>query len=401
MQRHNCLICESNVAEIIHLGSHSFADTFISQSDVSNPDLLYPLICDLCQDCGHIQIRCVTEPSDRYISRNYSYTSANSGFSRNHWDSFADTILKSSILPKRSFVIEIGSNDGYLLENFVKSGHRVMGVDPSPYMANLAEQRGVETDTDFWTPIVGETIVNQHGKANLIIANNVFNHANDPLEFVYSVSTSLSKNGKFIFEVPYLCDEITNGRFDQIYHEHVSYFTVRSIRELLHRVDMKIYDIEHIDYHGGSLRVTAQNNSDLKSEFPTKKFIENEFDMNIFDEKTYVKFMKNILHRRSKLLQQIYRIKDEGSSIIAVGAAAKGNTFLSFCNLDHHLIDYVTDASEHKQGKFTPKTRIPIVDDDVFAKYNDVYAIILSWNINTKLKSILSKINQNIMYLSF
>ena len=402
MYRFECLICEhTDLIEIINLGSHAFADTFISQSDLSNPDLIYSLICDLCQYCGHIQTRCITDPSDRYIGKNYSYTSANSEFSRNHWDEFANAVLKSSALPKNAFVVEIGSNDGYLLEQFARAGCRVIGVDPSHYMSNLAEERGVETITDFWVPIVSEDVVNEHGKADFIIANNVFNHANNPTEFVSAVSSSLSRNGKFMFEVPYLCDEITNGRFDQIYHEHVSYFTVRSIRELLHRVNMRIHSIEHVNYHGGSLRVVAQNNSDLKVEFQTKEMVENERSMKTFDQQTYVEFMKNILSRRSKLLQQIYQIKNKGNHIVAVGAAAKGNTFLSFCNLDHHLVDWVTDSSKHKQGKFTPKTRIPIVDDNIFEKYGKVYALILSWNISNMLKKNLYKINPNIKYLDF
>lgn len=398
MQRTKCIICDSsNLEEIIHLGSHSFADTFIPQNCLSEPDLVYPLICDLCLECGHIQTRCVTSPELRYAGRDYSYTSSNSAFSRNHWDEFAADISRSVELSNSSLIVEIGSNDGYLLNQFAKMGHRVVGVDPSSYVSSLAQESGIHTIVDFWSSKVSDAIIDQFGKADLIIANNVFNHSDCPVEFISAVKSTLSQNGKFIFEVPYWCIEFEKGRFDQIYHEHVSYFTMRSVLKLIESVGMYLCSVEIIDYHGGSLRVIVQNSS---TKIDTSSMISKEISIKTYDPKSYVKLMNQILHNRNLFLQQIYTLKNNSKNIIAVGAAAKGNTLLTFYNLDHHLIDYVTDSSIHKQNKYTPKTRIPIVSDNIFADYKEVYAMILSWNISDRLKQSLYLINSSIIYLS-
>lgn len=396
MQRTNCLICTSNqLIEIINLGMHSFADTFIPQDGISDPDPLYPLICDLCENCGHVQARIVTSPSQRYTARDYSYTSANSDFSRSHWNSFSQKIGEK--IPNHSFIVEIGSNDGYLSKQFLQQGHNAIGVDPSPYMAEVAKKEGVDTVVGLWSQEICENLLAQFGTANLVVANNVFNHAESPIDFINDVKNILSSNGKFVFEVPYWALEIQNGRYDQIYHEHVSYFTVRSIVELLHRTTMSLISVEMVDYHGGSLRVIVSHKE--KSEFDAVELVENELSKHTFDANTYIAFMDNAIKARNNLINKVYDLKSNGKSIVAIGAAAKGNTFLSFHNFDMFSIDYVTDSSPHKQGKFTPKTRIPIAGDEIFRQYQDVYALILSWNISNRLKNKLAEIHNNIQYI--
>jgi len=195
MFRKNCLVCGSDkLKEIIDLGSHPFADTFIPVSKIHEPDLIYPLICDLCSDCGHVQTRCETNPDDRYVQQDYSYTSSNSKFSRSHWDEFAEEVPKKINLPENSFVVEIGSNDGYLSANFAKKGHNVLGVDPSPYMEDLAKKKNVKTITSLFNSKTVEKIKEENGSADLIIANNVYNHSDDPLDFTKAVANLLSED---------------------------------------------------------------------------------------------------------------------------------------------------------------------------------------------------------------
>jgi len=402
MFRVSCLICDSlNLVRIIDLGIHPFADTFISKSRLNEFEPRYPLCCDLCKDCGQIQASCITDPKERYSLYDYSYTSSNSSFARNHWEKYAKDVSQKLNLEKSSFVVEAGSNDGFLAEQFQKQGHKVLGVDPSEYMANLAKQRDIKTVVDFFNPDTVKKIFKQYGKAQLIIANNVFNHSDSPLDFAQAVAELLAADGTFVFESLYWFSGFKANKFDQIYHEHVTYFTVRAVSEVLERVGLKISDVELVDYHGGSLRVFAKRKEDMVGESLKVKFmIDEEFSFKIFEHETYEKFMDYISNQRNDFLRKVRNIKLQGKSIIAVGAAAKGNTLLNFYNLDNSVIDYVTDASPYKCGKYTPLTRIPICGDEIFAKYDEVYALILSWNISDNLKKNLYKINSNINFLN-
>ncbi len=402
MIRTNCLVCDSNdLQEIIDLGSHPFADTFIPASRIGEADSVYPLVCDLCMVCGHVQTRYETDPQKRYSQVDYSYTSSNSAFARNHWDAYVTEVGQVVNLKPNALIVDIGSNDGYLCEQFNKAGYRAMGVDASPYMADLAKKRGVNTITALFGKEAAQRINTDYGKVDLITASNVYNHADNPHEFTKAVADILSDTGSFVFEQPYWPIGVGSGKFDQIYHEHVSYFTVKSAAALLERAGLIITSAQVVDYHGGSLRIVAQKKKET-STLPSdvQAMIDKEEEQGMFSLETYKKFMESNLLQRSKFLQRIHRIKEEGNSIIAVGAAAKGNTFLNFYRLDHSVIDYVTDSSPHKKGKYTPATRIPIVGDEIFSNYGKVYALILSWNIAPQLKEILSKFNQNIEFIS-
>src|SRR3989344_3806238 len=402
MIRDKCLICDSNnLVQIIDLGSHPFADTFVPESKISEPDLIYPLVCDLCIECGNIQTKYSTNPIDRYSNIDYSYTSSNSAFSRGHWEKYAQNITEQLNLKKNSFVVEIGSNDGYLTEQFLKNNNKVLGIDPSPYMAELAKDRNVPTIIGLFGTEYSREILDKYGEIDLVIANNVFNHSDNPLDFVTCVSNILKKDGSFVFEQPYWIDTLKSGKFDQIYHEHVNYFTVKSVAMLLEKSGMRIKSAKIVNYHGGSLCIIAQKKEFLKEHsLEANEMIKQEQEYGAFDVRKYNEFMNNLNMQRSKFLQRVHKIKQEGVPIIAVGAAAKGNTFLNFYKLDGTLIDYVTDASPHKKGKYTPATRIPIVGDEIFSKFDKDYALILSWNIADILKEKLAPLNKNIQFIS-
>ena len=384
--------------KIIDLGMHPFADTFISDKQLDKTEPVYPLQCLLDEETGYIKLGCQTNDNDRYNLYDYSYTSANSSFSRNYWDEYAKHVSKKLNL-NNSKILEIGSNDGYLSEQFQKLGHNVVGVDSSKYMADIANTIGVETYCGVFNSKESFNIKEKFGKSNLIVANNVFNHSNNPIDFAEGVKELLEDDGVFVFEVPYWYNTIMDNRFDQIYHEHVSYFTVKSCNELLKNVGLQVFDVEIVDYHGGSIRVySSMNPKQINARI--YDYIKIEEDAGLFQESTYVEFMKQLKIRRANFLEKLYSIAKDNIPIVAVGAAAKGNTFLNFYNIDNTVIDYVTDASEHKIGKYTPLTRIPIQDDKtVFSKYDKVYVIILSWNISSILKEKLRKLNNNITFL--
>jgi SAM-dependent methyltransferase len=396
------MTCRSTaLSEIINLGMHPMADTFIAKVHESQADRVYPLICDLCRDCGHIQLRTVTRPEERYVEAEYSYTSSNSAISRAHWSDYARHVSARVALPPRSAVVEVGSNDGFLSAEFAELGHSVLGVDPSPVMAELAAARGVRTVTAlFGESIAREIRGTSAERPRLIVANNVFNHANDPLDFVHGVQHLLALDGTFVFELPYWLRSIEQGKFDQIYHEHVNYFTLTYADRLVRLIGMHVADVEEVDYHGGSIRVYVRHG--VRQDLPevARSFLDAEREAQLFDPATYIRFMDETVRARDSFLERVYRLRASGARLVCVGAAAKGNTFLNYYNLDASVIDCVTDASPSKQGKLTPRTRIPIVPDAALAAYDTVHAIILSWNISRALRESLIKINPRITFLN-
>lgn len=406
MFRKQCLACKSTeLSEAINLGMHPMADTFIPATRLDEADRVYPLICDLCQSCGQIQLRTVTNPAERYAEYDYSYTSSNSKTSQNHWTEYAGTVAGTVGLKAGDAVVEIGSNDGFLTEQFQKLGCPTLGVDPSPAMGRLAAERGVRTLTALFGAETVTRVEETLGrKPKLIAANNVFNHANDPLDFALAIKSLLAPEGVFVFELPYWMQSIVQGKFDQIYHEHVSYFTVKYAVALFRLADMHVNHVDEVDYHGGSIRVFVGHKPAVygaKTSSPSvAQFIEKETRAGLFQRETYERFMREIQTARNRFLREVYDLKLQGKPLVCVGAAAKGNTFLNYYNLDASVIDCVTESSPSKIGKYTPRTRIPICPDQKLAEYDSVHAIILSWNISGPLQAILKKINPRIHFLN-
>lgn len=386
--------------KIIDLGMHPFADTFISKEQTYLSEPVYPLQCLLNIETGEIRLAANTNADERYNLYDYSYTSSNSDFSRSHWNDYAKEVIKKVGLSKNSNVIEIGSNDGYLSSIFKELGHNVVGVDPSSAMCQIAEHAGIKTFNMIFDKSTSDHIEERFGKADLIVANNVFNHANDTVDFLLGVKKLLKTSGVFVFELPYWYNTIKDEKFDQIYHEHVTYFTVRYSHELLKSVGMKMIDVDIVDYHGGSIRVYANTSKDPGMSKKIDDLIKQEEEFGLFDPKMYEEFMKRITEKRNKFMKKVYDLKTQGFPIIGIGAPAKGNTLLNFYNLDSSILDYVTDSSEHKQGKYTPLTRIPIVGDEILKEYGVVYALVLSWNLPQTLQRNLKKMNDKIRFLN-
>jgi SAM-dependent methyltransferase len=387
---------------IIKLGMHPFADTFISEKYLGSPEPVYSLECLLDTETGHVSVKYPTKAKERYNLYDYSYTASNSKVSRDHWDIYSIHVPDKLKLPKGSAVLEIGSNDGYLLGKFCDRGYTASGVDSAYNMCSLAREKGLNTYCGIFSKDTATTLVSEGVKVDLVVANNVYNHANDPVDFALGVKEVLNPGGVFVFEVPYWYNTITDKKFDQIYHEHVSYFTVKSACNVLASAGLEVFDVEWIPYHGGSIRVYASADNSKEKANDVKAFITREEEARLFDPSMYKNFMHSITFRRNTFLQKLYSIATHSNApIVGVGAAAKGNTFLNFYNLDSTIIDYVTDSSEFKIGKYTPLSRIPIESDEVvFSKYSKVYAIILSWNISEHIKEKLKGINENIEFIT-
>jgi len=396
----NCLISGGPVQKILNFGQHPYADTFISIEQLNFSEPVFPLEVYLNEDSGSIQLGYISNAQERYNLYSYSYTSSNSNFSKNHWNKYAKDIYER-FLPD-GFVIEIGSNDGYLISKFRERGLQTLGIDSSRLMCELAETNGQPSFNAVFSSSIGALVKQRYGQACLVMANNVFNHANDPVDFAKGIEEILSDDGVFIFELPYWGDSVKSGHLDQVYHEHISYFTVKSSWHLLHAAGMQMIDFEYVDYHGGSLRVTAKKGCASFVPEKIKLEIDRETDSGLFSQEFYLKLQKEVLERRNKWLADFYSLleREPDAIVIGVGAAAKANTWLNWHGLNSTHLKCITDSSEYKQGKFTPLTRIPICGDEVFSDFKNPYALILSWNISQPLREALKSINPNIRFIS-
>ena len=394
-----CLISGNAVTKILDLGQHPYADTFVRPDQLHLSEPVFPLHVYMNEESGQIQLRYISDAEERYNLYSYSYTSSNSKFARDHWDNYARSIVEKC--QPDGLVVEIGSNDGYLINQFRSHGVPTLGVDSSKYMCDLAESLEQPCVNAVFDLAVAEQITTQHGTARLVIANNVFNHANDPVSFACGVAELLDHDGVFVFELPYWGAMVDAARFDQVYHEHVSYFTVKSSWNLLQAAGMTMMDFEHVDYHGGSIRVFAQmGNRDMSDKI--QQAIDQETADGLFSVERYQVMQQQMIQQRDTWLQNFYtmRVQSPDAVIIGVGAAAKANTWLNWHGLNSSTLHCVTDSSEHKQGKYTPLSRIPILGDEEFARHAEPIALILSWNISAGLKQALLKINPNTKFIS-
>ena len=393
--RKKCLCCnKNNLKKIIDLGEHSFADRFIPKSKLHIKDPTYPLILDLCSDCSFIQSRFVTNPKNRYLDIDYSYTSSNSNYSKNHWIEFANDLNKQTDL-KNKKIIEIGSNDGFLSYLLKKKGANVLGVDASKFMVKMSKKK-INAIQSIFTHIESKKIKKLFGEADIIIANNVFNHSDKPSDFLKGVHNLLKKDSIFIFEQPNFTVGVLSLKFDQIYHEHVSYFTAKNIYSILKHSDLKIISLSKNSYHGGSLKTIATKKDSSIKEYKVNKFVDYENMKNIYKLNFYKEMMKKINLKKIKLLSKLINLTASGYKLVGIGAGAKSNTFLTFYGLNHHIISFLTDSSKFKQNKYTPMTRIVIKDDKHLANYNKIACIILSWNISNLVIKKIKKLNNKI-----
>lgn len=396
-----CLITGAPVTKILDFGQHAYADSFITDQQLHLSEPVFPLQVCMNAESGMIQLGYISTASDRYQLYNYSYTSSNSQTARDHWDELASTVKQR--VPKAGMVVEIGSNDGYLINQFRAEGARAIGIDPSMDMCLIARERGVEVMPAMWCVPMTKSMMDRIGPADVIMANNVFNHANNPQDFARAVATLLSPDGLFVFEVPYWTWMVQSGQFtDMVYHEHPIYFTVKMTWNLLKASGLEIVDYDLVNYHGQSLRVFARLDRGSPMPRQVHEAIEAETAAGIFTMQFYADLQQQFEINRARWLRNFYDIlaQDPGAVIIGVGAAAKANTWLRWHGLDNTVIHCITDASPFKQGKYTPLSRIPIVSDDVFGEHAEPYALILSWNIGAGLKNAILNINPHTRFLS-
>lgn len=373
--RKNCYICnKADFVEILDLGEMPPANSFLEKNEFQNEER-FPLAVQLCKNCKSLQLRHLVLPE--LLFKNYHYATGASKPLVEHFYELADEIADKHACSKDNLVIEIGSNDGILLSR-LKNKCRILGVDPANNMAEIAIKSGVPTRVGFFSSKLSKRIKKEEGRAKIIVANNVMAHIDDLRDVFLGVKNLLAEDGKFIFEVHWVGNLLTDGGFDQIYHEHLYYHSLSSLKILLESLEMFINDVKVIPIHGRSLRVYAGLSK--KSSTEVKKLLDREFDMGLTNEDTYVNFSKKVELNKSDLVDLLNKLKKSGKKIVGYGAPAKGNTLLNYFQIGSGIIDYITDTTPNKQGKYTPGSHIQVVSPERLKVDHPDYAVLLSWN---------------------
>jgi len=375
-----CRICGSKkLHEFLSLGSMPIPNGFLTKEELKKPEIYYPLGVYFCQSCGLAQLTHVVPPEIMF--KNYLYIPSTSTTMLQHFKELAnETVVKFKLSPK-DLVIDIGSNDGTLLNFFQEDEARVLGIDPASNLVKIAQLKGVETIDDFFTTNLAKKILKEKGKAKVITATNVVAHVNDLHNLCQGISLLLDKEGVFIAEFPYLPDLLSKNEFDTIYHEHLSYFTIKPLTILFKKHRLLLFDIRRIPIHGGSIRIyVSHDQSHYKESKTVKEFLEQELLKKLYTKEPYDDFGRRVGVIKRDLLNLLKRLRTQGKTIVGHGAAAKGNVLLNYCGIGTDLIDYIVDSIPFKQGRYTPGTHIPIYPEKRLEKEVPDYTLLLAWN---------------------
>ena len=378
----NCRTCKKKLlVKVLTLGPTPLANAFLTREQVDQPELYFPLDVYFCEDCSMLQLGHVI--SSELLFGNYVYVSSTSPVFVKHFEDFAADTYERFSLNSDSLVIDIGSNDGIFLKPFKKNGTRVIGIEPAKKIASLAKSQGIPTLPHFFRIDIARKIVQKHGRADVITATNVFAHIDNLDEVITGLKILLKQDGVFIIEVPYVIDFLKKRYFDLVYHEHLSYWSVRTLITIFQRFEMVVFDVQTVSVHGGSIRVFVKNRNGFhKITQDVEKFLAQERRMKLAKEATYHAFAREIQENKIALLRLLGRLKVDGKRIAAYGAPAKGNTLLNFFSIGTEILDFVVDDSERKQGLFTPGKRIPVVSSKRMYADSTDYMLILSWNFS-------------------
>ena len=380
----NCRMCgNEELYEFLDLGFHPPSDAILSKEDLSEPEVQFPLKVLQCQNCGLTQLSYAVNPSLLY-GYQYKYESSMTQTGRNHFFSMADSICNKFNLDNNSFVVDIGSNVGILLEGFKKNGMNILGIDPAPEISKKANDRGIETWQEFLNPNVAHKIFSKKGKAKIVTATNVFAHIDDKKSLMESLEIILDEKGSFIIEAPYLTDLIKNLEYDTIYLEHLEYSSVKPLNKFFKKYDMEIFDIEKYGIHGNSIRVFTCREGEKPISRNVGRFVKLEEEAGIYEKKNLDSFAKRVENHKKDLTNLLRNLKGEGKRIIGISAPAKGNTILNYCNIGTELIDSLTEKSIIKRGHYTPGMHIPIIgEEEIIGKVD--YGVVFAWNFSDEI----------------
>ena len=383
--------------------THQFVDLvnsppsndYLSADELNAPEVYFPLKLFVCNRCLLVQID-EYKKANEIFSKEYAYFSSYSTSWLAHSKRYTEEMINRFGFNSQSLVAEIASNDGYLLQYFKERNVQVLGIEPTESTATVARQKGIETITEFFGVNFANKMVNERGKADLLLGNNVLAHVPDINDFVGGMKIALKEQGVITMEFPHLLQLVWNNQFDTIYHEHFSYLSFTTVVKIFAAHGLEMFDVQEIPTHGGSLRIFARHIEDQsKSVLPSVgTLLEKEREAGITTPEFYDGFQIKVDQVKVDFLKFLIDKKLEKKKVVAYGAAAKGNTLLNYCGVRHDLIDFVVDASPHKQGKFLPGSHIPVVNETRISEEKPDYIIILPWNIKDEIVNQLSYVKE-------
>lgn len=374
----------------IDLGFQPPSNAYLCKSDLSKPEMTYPLRVMVCDQCWLVQTDDYTTAGEVF-TKDYAYFSSTSKGWVSHAKSYCETVISRFNLDASSKVIEVASNDGYLLKNFIMAKIPCLGIEPTESTANAAEKLGITTIKKFFGTDLAHCLNSEGSSADLIIGNNVFAHVPDINDFAKGLEITLKPEGVITLEFPHLMKLVELAQFDTIYHEHFSYLSLLAVTKVFEKSGLRIFDIDELPTHGGSVRIYACK---IEANHAESNAVQAMIDMEKALGVDKISFYQDIQSRAEKiknsLIKFLIQIKDDGKSVSAYGAAAKGNTILNFAGIKPDLLPVVYDAAKAKQNKFMPGSHIPILDPKELINNRPDYILILPWNIATEVKKDLS-----------
>lgn len=381
-----CRSCgDSRLAMVLSLGATPLANSLPTEATKNEPEPRYPLELVFCESCTLLQITETVPPE--ILFRDYRYFSSFSDTMLRHAKEIADRMATELSLGKNSLAAEIASNDGYLLKNYVARGVPVLGIEPALNIAKVAEENGVRTVADFFGRELGAKLAAEGKRANVLHANNVMAHVPDINGVVAGVAAFLAPDGVFVTESPYAKQMLDHTEFDTIYHEHLFYYSLTAQSALYERHDLYVADVEELPIHGGSIRTFVRHKSYGSPSARVKELLAREEAWGVRTLAAYMPFRDRVAALKKNLTELLAKLKGEGKTIAAYGAAAKGSTLLNYFGIGRDLLDFVVDRSVHKQGRYMPGLEIPILPAEALLEKKPDYTLLLTWNFADEILS--------------
>lgn len=390
----HCRFCKTELTDVfIDLINSPASNSFLTAQELNEPETFYPLKVFTCSKCFLVQVD-EYKKSDAIFDSNYVYFSSFSTSWLQHAKAYTDKMTERFGFNSQSLVIEIASNDGYLLQYFKQKNIPVLGIEPTANTAEAAKEKGVDSVVDFFGTKLATKLSNDGIKPNLLLGNNVLAHVPDIVDFVKGMKIILKEGGVITMEFPHLMQLVDNNQFDTIYHEHFSYLSFYTVKQIFESQDLEMFDVEELPTHGGSLRIYAKHKGDA-----TKTVSDNVASLLFKEEKAgltsldyYANFQEKALKVKLDITDFLIQQKRAGKKVAAYGAAAKGNTMLNYCGIKNDLIAFVVDANPHKQNKFLPASHIPVVNEQYLKDEKPDFVIIFPWNLKTEITNQLAYI---------
>ena len=394
----NCRFCNNELHHVfVDLDYAPISNAMLTNEQLNEPELYFPLKIFVCDSCRLVQID-EMEKADQIFDADYTYFSSYSSSWLQHAKRYVEMMIERFGFSSDSQVIEIASNDGYLLQYFKEAGVPVLGVDPTANTAEVAVEKGIPTMVDFFsTTFAQKQLVEQGIKGDLILGNNVLAHVPDINDFVGGMKTALSDRGVITMEFPHLLKLVEECQFDTIYHEHFSYLSFYTVNKIFNSHGLELFDVEQLPTHGGSLRIFAKHAADTSKTVSSnvQELLDTELKAGVADSNYYADFQRRVDDIKYSALEFLIQQKRAGKSVAGYGAASKGNTFLNYCGIKgSDLVSFVVDASPHKQNKYLPGSHIAVVSEEQIRENKPDYVIIFPWNLTAEISRQLAYIRE-------